>query len=80
MQKKILLLWDILVSILNTLDIYKDKPREHIKKQRHHFADKGWNSQSYGFPVVMSGCESRPKRMLSTEELMFSNYGSGKDS
>ena len=26
-----------------------DKPREHIKKQRHHFADKGPNSQSYGF-------------------------------
>ena len=26
-----------------------DKPREHIKKQRHHFADKGLSSQSYGF-------------------------------
>ena len=26
-----------------------DKSREHIKKQRHHFADKGPNSQSYGF-------------------------------
>ena len=22
---------------------------EHIKKQRHHFADKGLSSQSYGF-------------------------------
>ena len=49
MHKNILLSWDILVSILKTLVIYKDKPREHIKKQRHHFADKGWNSQSYGF-------------------------------
>ena len=28
-----------------------DKPRQHIKKQRHHFADKGLYSQSYGFPV-----------------------------
>ena len=27
----------------------KDKPRQHIKKQRHHFANKGLYSQSYGF-------------------------------
>ena len=26
-----------------------DKPRQRIKKQRHHFADKGLYSQSYGF-------------------------------
>ena len=26
-----------------------DKPRQHIQKQRHHFADKGLYSQSYGF-------------------------------
>ena len=26
-----------------------DKPRQHIKKQRYHFADKGLYSQSYGF-------------------------------
>ena len=26
-----------------------DKPRQHIKKQRHHFADKGPSSRSYGF-------------------------------
>ena len=26
-----------------------DKPRQHIKKQRHHFADKSPYSQSYGF-------------------------------
>ena len=26
-----------------------DKPRLHIKKQRHHFADKGPFNQSYGF-------------------------------
>ena len=25
-----------------------DKPRQPIKKQRHHFADKGPYSQSYG--------------------------------
>ena len=27
----------------------KDKPRQCIKKQRHHFANKGPSSQSYGF-------------------------------
>ena len=26
-----------------------DKPRQHIKKQRHHFANKGLYSQSYDF-------------------------------
>ena len=25
------------------------KPRQYIKKQRHHFANKGLYSQSYGF-------------------------------
>ena len=35
-----------------------DQPRQHIKKQKHYFADKGPYSQSYGFPVVMYGCES----------------------
>ena len=27
----------------------KTNPRQHIKKQRHYFADKGPSSQSYGF-------------------------------
>ena len=35
-----------------------DKARQCIKKQRYHFANKGPYSQSYGFPVVMYGCES----------------------
>ena len=26
-----------------------DKPKQHVKKQRHYFADKGPSSQSYGF-------------------------------
>ena len=26
-----------------------DQPRQHIKKQRHYFADKGPSSQGYGF-------------------------------
>ena len=35
-----------------------DKTRLHINKQRHHFADKGLYSQSYGFSSLMYGCES----------------------
>ena len=26
-----------------------DQPKQHIKKQRHNFADKGLSTQSYGF-------------------------------
>ena len=26
-----------------------DQPREHIKKQRHYFVNKGPSSQGYGF-------------------------------
>ena len=26
-----------------------DQPRQHIKKQRYYFANKGPSSQSYGF-------------------------------
>ena len=28
-----------------------DKPKQYIKKQRHHFADEGLYSQSYGFSI-----------------------------
>ena len=31
---------------------------DSILKNRHHFADKGPYNQSYGFSVVMYGCES----------------------
>ena len=39
-------------KVMTNLDIL------HIKKQRHYFANKGLSSQSYGFAVVMYGCES----------------------
>ena len=36
-----------------TRDLFKkirdDKPRQHVKKQRQHFADKSAFSKSYGF-------------------------------
>ena len=35
-----------------------DQPRQHIKKQRHYFADKGSLVKAMVFPVVMYGCES----------------------
>ena len=35
-----------------------DQPRQHIKKQRHYFADKDLSNQGYGLSVVMDGCES----------------------
>ena len=39
-------------EIRKTLSPWKksyDEPRQHVKKQRHHFADQGPYSQSYGF-------------------------------
>ena len=35
-----------------------DQPRQHIKNQRHHFANKGPSSQGYGFSNSHVGCES----------------------
>ena len=34
-----------------------DQPRQHIKKQRHYFVNKGL-VKAMIFPVVMYGCES----------------------
>ena len=33
----------------HSLEESNDKPKQHIKKQRHYFANKGPSSQSYGF-------------------------------
>ena len=35
-----------------------DEPRQHIKKQKHYFDNKGPYSQTIVFPVVMYGCQS----------------------
>ena len=35
-----------------------DKTRQHIKKQKHYFVDKGLYSLSYDFSNRMHGCES----------------------
>ena len=34
--------------ILNLLPPHHVKPRQHTKKQRHYFANKGLSSQGYG--------------------------------
>ena len=56
------------------------EPRQHIKQQSHYFANKGPSSQSYGFLIVMYGCESWTIKKLSAEELMLLNCGVGEDS
>ena len=38
-------LWKTLASWKRSYD----QPRQHIKKQRHYFTNKGPSSQSYGF-------------------------------
>ena len=56
-----------------------DQTRQHIKKQRHYFANKGLSSQGYGFSsghVVRVGLW----RKLSAEELMLLNCGIAEDS
>ena len=35
-----------------------DKPRQHIEKQRHHFAEKSIYNQSYCFSSSHEWCES----------------------
>ena len=52
-----------------------DKPRQCIKKQRYHFADKGPYRQSYGFSNshVWMWKLGNLKKRLSDKELMPSN-------
>ena len=57
------------------------QPRQHIKKQRHYFANKGPSSQSYGFSSShVQMWELDYKKKLSAKELMLLNCGVGEDS
>ena len=59
-----------------------DKPRKHIKKQRHYFADKGPHSHSYSFSsshVWMWELDHKEGLGLG-KELMLLNCGIGEDS
>ena len=57
-----------------------DKPRQHIKKQRHYFVIKGPYSQSYGFSVVMYGCESWTIKKAECQRIDAFELWFGKDS
>ena len=46
-----------------------DKPRQCIKKQRHHFADKNPYSQSYSFPIVMYRHENWTEKKAERQRL-----------
>ena len=41
-----------------SLEVSYDQPRQHIKKQKHYFANKGPCVKNYGFSSVMYGCKS----------------------
>ena len=54
-----------------------DKPSEHIKKERHHFANKGLLSQSYGFSSSHVWMCELDYKELSAKEVILLNYGVG---
>ena len=57
------------------------KHRQHIKKQRHYFANKDQSSQSYGFSSSHVWMwELGYKEKLSAKELMLLKCGFGEDS
>ena len=58
-----------------------DQPRQHIKKQRHYFANKGLYSQNYVFSsshVCMWELDN--KKRLNTKEWILWNCGTEEDS
>ena len=48
-----------------------DQPRQHIKKQRHDFANKVWIVKVMVFPVVMYGCELDHKESWALKNWCF---------
>ena len=58
-----------------------DQPRQHIKKQRYDFANKGPSSQSFGFSSFHVWMwELDHEESWGAEELMLLNCGVGEDS
>ena len=58
-----------------------DQPKQHIKKQRQYFANKGSSSQGYGFSSSYVWMwELGYTRKLNAKELMLLNCGVGEDS
>ena len=46
-----------------------DQPRQHVKKQRHYFANEGPYSETMVFPVVMYGYESWTKKKAECQRI-----------
>ena len=67
----------MVTSAMKLKDTYSlesyDQPRQHIKKQRHYFANKGPFSQSYGFSrqEYWSGVPL-PSRMTNLDSILKS--------
>ena len=64
----------VVMKLKDTCSLEKsyDKPRQHIKKQRHHFADKALVKAMF-FPVAMYRCKNWTIKQTELEELMPSN-------
>ena len=56
-----------------------DQTRQHMKKQRHYFADSGLSRQTKAFPVVMYGCESWAKKEAEHRRIDALELGVGED-
>ena len=56
------------------------QPRQHIKKQRHYFANKGPSGQSYGFPIAMYRCGSWAIEKAERQRIDAFKCGIGEDS
>ena len=70
--------WEVVTAAMKLKDAYfleeeLDQPRQHIKKQRHYFANKCRSSQGYVvmFPVVMYECESWTKESWALKNWCF---------
>ena len=77
-----LISWWLVQMFVPWMESY-DQLIQHIKKQRHHFANKCPYSQIYGFSssyIQMLDVKVGPQRRLSVEELMFLNCVAGEDS
>ena len=55
-----------------------NQPRQHIKKQRHYFSNKGPSSQSYGFSSTHVWMWELDYKL--SAELILLNCGVGEDS
>ena len=68
------------MKLKDTCSLEYDQSRQHIKKQRHYFADKGPSSQSFGFSSSHAWMWVGLLRKLSAKESMCLNCDVGEDS